>query len=99
MQINLGMRVQESLDRRALARREVIRDHVDLFTVQPVGDDICEEGDELSRGVPCTEQQDQAYTTRLIGASRLACGSLCQFHLFHFRQRNRAANEHEFARF
>ena len=69
------------------------------LTVQPVGDDICEEGDEFSRGVPCTEQQDQAYTTRLIGASRLACGSLCQFHLFHFRQRNRAANEHEFIRF
>ena len=52
VQVNLGVRRQEVLDRCALVGREVVGDHVDLFAARLVDHDVGEERDELGGGVP-----------------------------------------------
>jgi hypothetical protein len=52
MQVNLCVALKEVFDRLTLVRRKVVSDHMDLFAVRLIGDDIGEEGDELGRCVP-----------------------------------------------
>jgi hypothetical protein len=50
--LNLRMRFEELLDRRALVRREVVSDHMDLFAARLIDHNVGEEGDKLGRGMP-----------------------------------------------
>src|SRR6266404_1134780 len=50
--MNLRVRFEELFDRRALVRREIVGDYVDLFAARLVDHDVSEKGDELRRGVP-----------------------------------------------
>ena len=50
--MNFRVLFQEGFDRLTLVGREVVGDHVDLFAPGLVDDDVGEEGDKLSRGVP-----------------------------------------------
>ncbi len=50
--MNLGMHRQEVRDRPALVRGEVVGDHMDLFVAGLIDHNVCEERDELGRGVP-----------------------------------------------
>jgi len=52
VQMDFRMRCQKVFDRIAFVRREVVGDHVNLFTAQLVDHDVGEECDELGRGVP-----------------------------------------------
>src|ERR1700686_1816981 len=52
VQVNLGMHRQEVRDRPALVSREVVGNHVDLFAAGLIDHNVCEERDELGRGVP-----------------------------------------------
>lgn len=49
--------------------------------------------------VPAVEQQDEPRTACLVGTPRLTGGALSEFRLFHFRQNNRVAHEHDYTRF
>src|ERR1700751_3224992 len=46
------MRLEELPGLGGLMRREIVDDHVDLFTAGLVDHDVSEEGDKLRRGVP-----------------------------------------------
>ena len=50
--MNLRVRFEEVFDRRALVRRKIVGDHVDLFATRLVNHDVSEKGNELRRGVP-----------------------------------------------
>src|SRR6202158_3172909 len=52
VQVNLGMHRQEVGDRPALVSREVVGDHMNLFTAGLIDHNVCEERGELGRGVP-----------------------------------------------
>ena len=52
MQVNLGMGCQEVFDLLTIVSREVIGDHMDLFAAGLIDHQVCEERDELGRGVP-----------------------------------------------
>ena len=47
VQMNLRMRFEELFDRRALVRREIVGDPVDILATRMINDDVAEEGDEL----------------------------------------------------
>ena len=51
MQMNLRMRLKELFDRRALVRREIVRDHMDLFAARLIDRDVSEKGNKLREGV------------------------------------------------
>jgi hypothetical protein len=51
MKMNFGVLGQEFMDSLGLVRREVIGNHVNLFALGLIGHDVCQERDELCRGV------------------------------------------------
>ena len=52
MQMHIGMRGEEVVDRLGLVRREVVADDMDLFAPGLMSQDVTEEGDELGARVP-----------------------------------------------
>src|SRR3990170_8135464 len=52
VQLHLGMFSEKLLDLLGLVRREIVQDHMDLFLLRLVRDEITQERDEFRRGVP-----------------------------------------------
>jgi hypothetical protein len=52
VEVDLWVRCEEVFDGIALVSREIVGKHVDLFSVGLIDDDVGEEGDKLSGGVP-----------------------------------------------
>jgi hypothetical protein len=66
--MNLRVRFGKLFDRRALVRREVVGDHVDLFAARLVDHDVGEEGDQLRRGVPLRSYAQHFAGLRIAGS-------------------------------